>query len=144
MFAVFGSFALLPDRMLAQTGFAMAVAVLLDAVIIRCLIVPAVLRLLGARAWWLSGVLSRRIPPASTSRAAETRTRRPTGPPAGDHPTVTPWASTCSGFSWRTEADRIIGPHNRPERPEEFLMRSARPKSSRCAHSPSNTRHSRF
>jgi RND superfamily putative drug exporter len=62
MFAVFGSFALLPDRMLAQTGFAMAVAVLLDAVIIRCLIVPAVLRLLGDRAWWLPGVLRRWIP----------------------------------------------------------------------------------
>jgi RND superfamily putative drug exporter len=62
MFAVFGSFALLPDRMLAQTGFAMAVAVLLDAVIIRCLIVPAVLRLLGDRAWWLPAVLSRWIP----------------------------------------------------------------------------------
>jgi uncharacterized membrane protein YdfJ with MMPL/SSD domain len=62
MFGVFGSFALLPDRMLAQTGFAMAVAVLLDAIIIRCLIVPAVLRLLGVRAWWLPAVLNRRIP----------------------------------------------------------------------------------
>lgn len=52
MFAVFGSVALLPDRMLAQAGFAMAIAVLLDAVVIRCLMVPAALSVLGARAWW--------------------------------------------------------------------------------------------
>lgn len=55
MVVVFGSFALFPDRMLAQTGFAMAVAVLLDAVVIRCLVVPAVMRLLGRRAWWPGG-----------------------------------------------------------------------------------------
>ena len=59
MFAVFGSFALLPDRMLAQAGFAMAVAVLLDAVVIRCLVVPAAMRLLDARAWWLPHAVGR-------------------------------------------------------------------------------------
>lgn len=62
MFAVFGSFALNPDRMLAQTGFAMAVAVLLDAVIIRCLMVPAVMQLLGRRAWHLPRALDRVLP----------------------------------------------------------------------------------
>jgi RND superfamily putative drug exporter len=62
MCTVFGSIALLPDRMLAQTGFAMAVAVLLDAVVIRCLMVPAVMRLLGDRAWWLPAALDRRLP----------------------------------------------------------------------------------
>jgi RND superfamily putative drug exporter len=62
MFAVFGSFALMPDRMLQQTGFAMAVAVLLDAVVIRCLVVPAVMRLLGDKAWWLPRALERLLP----------------------------------------------------------------------------------
>ena len=62
MFVVFGSFALFPDRMLQQTGFAMAVAVLLDAVVIRCLVVPAVMRLLGTRAWWLPRRLDRWTP----------------------------------------------------------------------------------
>jgi RND superfamily putative drug exporter len=62
MFAVFGSFVLMPDRMLQQTGFAMAVAVLLDAVVIRCLVVPALMRLLGARAWWLPRGLDRLLP----------------------------------------------------------------------------------
>lgn len=62
MVVVFGSFVLFPDRMLQQTGFAMAVAVLLDAVVIRCLIVPALMRLLGAKAWWLPRHLERWIP----------------------------------------------------------------------------------
>lgn len=62
MVVVFGSFALFPDRMLAQTGFTMAVAVLLDAVVIRCLVVPAVMRILGAKAWWLPRMLESRIP----------------------------------------------------------------------------------
>jgi RND superfamily putative drug exporter len=62
MVMVFGAFALAPDRMLAQTGFAMAVAVLLDAVVIRCLVVPAVMRLLGPTAWCLPPMLKRRMP----------------------------------------------------------------------------------
>ncbi|NYJ00852.1 RND superfamily putative drug exporter [Nocardioides thalensis] len=62
MFAVFGAFVLMPDRMLQQTGFAMAVAVLLDAVVVRCLVVPAVMRLLGERAWWLPRFLERLLP----------------------------------------------------------------------------------
>lgn len=62
MFVVFGSFALFPDRMLQQAGFAMAVAVLLDAAVIRCLVVPAIMRLLGPKAWWLPRSLDRALP----------------------------------------------------------------------------------
>jgi RND superfamily putative drug exporter len=52
MVVVFGSFVLAPDRMLQQFGVGLASAVLLDALVIRCLVVPAVLRLLGTKAWW--------------------------------------------------------------------------------------------
>jgi DNA-binding response OmpR family regulator len=62
MVVVFGAFLLDPSRMLQQFGLGLAVAVLLDAVVIRCLIVPAVMRLLGARAWWLPAGLERRLP----------------------------------------------------------------------------------
>lgn len=62
MFVVFGSFALVPDRMLAQSGFAMAFGVLVDAVVIRSLMVPAVMSLLGDRAWGLPAVLDRWLP----------------------------------------------------------------------------------
>jgi RND superfamily putative drug exporter len=62
MVVVFGAFWFSPDRMLQEMGFVMAVAVLLDAVVIRCLVVPAVMRLLGARAWWLPRWLDRILP----------------------------------------------------------------------------------
>ncbi|QKV78430.1 MMPL family transporter [Amycolatopsis sp. Hca4] len=62
MVLVFGAFLLDPSRMLAQFGLGLAVAVLLDALVIRCLLVPAIMRLLGARAWWLPRWLDRRLP----------------------------------------------------------------------------------
>ncbi len=62
MVVVFGAFLFSPDRMLKQFGLGLAVAVLLDAVIIRCLILPAVMQLLGKRAWWLPNWLSRLVP----------------------------------------------------------------------------------
>jgi RND superfamily putative drug exporter len=62
MVLVFGAFLLDPSRMLAQFGLGLAVAVLLDALVIRCLLVPAIMRLLGERAWWLPKWLDRRLP----------------------------------------------------------------------------------
>jgi RND superfamily putative drug exporter len=62
MVVVFGAFLLSPDRMLRQFGLGLATAVLLDAVVIRCLIVPAVMQLLGRHAWWLPAPLARRLP----------------------------------------------------------------------------------
>lgn len=59
---VFGGFVLAPDRMLQQFGVGLASAVLLDALVIRCLVVPAVLRLLGERAWWAPRWLQRAMP----------------------------------------------------------------------------------
>ncbi|MGC7096973.1 MMPL family transporter [Amycolatopsis lurida] len=68
MIVVFGAFVLSSDRMLQQFGLGLAVAVLLDAVVIRCLIVPAVMRLFGARAWWLPSWLDRRLPRVALER----------------------------------------------------------------------------
>ncbi|MFC6158021.1 MMPL family transporter [Kribbella jiaozuonensis] len=62
MIVVFAAFLLSPDRMLKQFGLGLATAVLLDALLIRCIIVPAVLRLMGNRAWWLPRWLDRALP----------------------------------------------------------------------------------
>jgi len=61
-FVVFGAFVLSPERMLQQFGLGLAVAILLDAFVVRCLILPAVMGLLGDRAWWMPGWLGRRLP----------------------------------------------------------------------------------
>jgi RND superfamily putative drug exporter len=68
MIVVFAAFLLSPDRMLQQFGLGLAIAVLLDALLIRCVIVPAVLRLFGDRAWWLPRGLDRVLPKIALER----------------------------------------------------------------------------
>jgi putative drug exporter of the RND superfamily len=68
MVVVFGAFLLDPSRMLKQFGLGLAVAVLLDALVIRCLLVPAVMQLLGTRAWWLPAWIGRRLPRVALER----------------------------------------------------------------------------
>ncbi|MFC7302621.1 MMPL family transporter [Streptomyces monticola] len=68
MIVVFAAFMLSPDRMLQQFGLGLAVAILLDAVVIRCLIVPAVMQLFGTRAWWLPSWLRRLLPKVELER----------------------------------------------------------------------------
>lgn len=70
MIVVFAAFILSPDRMLQQFGLGLAVAILLDALVIRCLIVPAAMQLLGRRAWWLPGRLRTLLPKVELERRA--------------------------------------------------------------------------
>ncbi len=63
MVLVFGSFILQDDPTIKQFGLGMSVAVLLDATIVRCLLVPSLMVILGARNWWLPGWLDRILPP---------------------------------------------------------------------------------
>ncbi len=62
MVAIFGSFMTADLLELKQLGFALAVAIALDATLIRLVLVPAVMRLLGARNWWLPAWLARVLP----------------------------------------------------------------------------------
>ncbi|WP_345733026.1 MMPL family transporter [Cryptosporangium minutisporangium] len=62
MIVVFGSFVLSGDRMLGEMGLGLAAAVLVDALAVRCLVVPAVFALAGDRAWWLPRRLDARLP----------------------------------------------------------------------------------
>jgi RND superfamily putative drug exporter len=58
MVSVFVSFMFLHLLEVKQMGFALAVAVLLDAIVVRAMILPALLTLLGRSAWWPSKPLS--------------------------------------------------------------------------------------
>jgi RND superfamily putative drug exporter len=62
MICVFGSFVLDASPTVKQCGVGMAVAVAIDATLIRCLVVPASLVLAGRAAWWLPGGLDRALP----------------------------------------------------------------------------------
>ena len=62
MVAVFFTFALSGPLPPKEMGIILGVAVLLDAALVRLLLVPVVLRLLGDRAWWLPKALDRVLP----------------------------------------------------------------------------------
>lgn len=79
MICVFLSFMLGNERVLKEFGFGLAVAVLLDAIVVRCVMLPAVLELLGERTWWLPHWLDQRLPHINIegSEARELLTKRP-------------------------------------------------------------------
>ena len=62
MVSVFCAFILNGDPNIKQFGVGMAAAVAIDATVVRCVLVPGVMRLLGDRAWWLPGWLDRIVP----------------------------------------------------------------------------------
>ena len=62
MTAVFGAFVLDVDPVVKSIGLSLAVGVLADAFIVRLTLVPAVMALLGRRAWWLPKRLGRVVP----------------------------------------------------------------------------------
>ena len=65
MFCVFAAFALGDDRQLKLFGLGLAIAVLIDATIVRMVLVPATMELLGDRNWWLPKWLDRILPQIS-------------------------------------------------------------------------------
>ncbi|MEW2620699.1 MMPL family transporter [Streptomyces sp. NPDC048106] len=62
MIAVFSGFIGSSESMVKMIGFGLAIAVFFDAFVVRMAIVPAVLALLGKRAWWLPKWLDRILP----------------------------------------------------------------------------------
>jgi RND superfamily putative drug exporter len=83
MVTVFASFMLGEDRVIKLFGLGLASAVFIDAVIIRSALVPAIMQLLGRRAWWLPDWLDRACPTLHVEPAE--------GDPAptGEHPVIT-------------------------------------------------------
>ncbi len=74
MIVVFSAFALGPERVIKEFGLGLAMAVLLDALIIRCLLVPALMQVIGRYAWWSPSWLDRAAAAArDRARVASTR-----------------------------------------------------------------------
>ena len=62
MVCVFGSFVFGDEHALQVFGLGLAVAVLVDATIVRLVLVPATMELLGDRNWWIPRWLDRILP----------------------------------------------------------------------------------
>jgi RND superfamily putative drug exporter len=62
MVCVFTSFVLNGDPVVKEFGVGLAVAIAIDSTLVRCLLVPAVMVLLGKRAWWLPAWMERIVP----------------------------------------------------------------------------------
>jgi RND superfamily putative drug exporter len=62
MICVFLAFVLGPELIIKQIGLGLAAAILIDATLIRMVLVPSTMELLGHRNWWLPGWLDRALP----------------------------------------------------------------------------------
>jgi RND superfamily putative drug exporter len=62
MILVFGSFLLAGQRVIAEFGIGLASAVFLDAFVLRTVLVPAVMHIIGDRNWWVPKALDRALP----------------------------------------------------------------------------------
>jgi putative drug exporter of the RND superfamily len=93
MIAVFTSFVLNPNPTVKMLAIGMAFAVLIDASLVRMILVPAIMSLLGARAWWLPRWLQPLVPNLQLESAVAVPEPRPAAPPeqvAKDEPPAKP------------------------------------------------------
>ncbi|MDA1360343.1 MMPL family transporter [Glycomyces luteolus] len=70
MIAVFGGFVFSHSAMIRPIGFALAFGVLVDAFLVRMLIIPALMHLFGDKVWWLPKWLDRLLPDVDVEGAA--------------------------------------------------------------------------
>src|SRR5699024_9650115 len=89
MISVFSAFMLQPDNLIKSMGFALACAVLLDAFVVRMVLIPALMFLLGDRAWRMPRWLDQLLPNVDVEGEALTR-RTSEEVPAAAEPEPTP------------------------------------------------------
>ncbi|MGH2993511.1 MAG: MMPL family transporter, partial [Solirubrobacterales bacterium] len=77
MVVVFLAFLAAPDVFLKLFGIGLAVAIFLDATVVRMVLVPAVMQLLGSRNWWIPNWLERILPRLDVERRAVGAEGRP-------------------------------------------------------------------
>jgi RND superfamily putative drug exporter len=94
MVFVFGSFVLNGDPTVKQFGIGLAVAVILDATVVRCLLVPAVMVLVGKANWYMPRWLEPLVPRISIE-GAEFFERR--GRPGAPEPAPAPALAGVAG-----------------------------------------------
>jgi len=81
MVCVFGAFVLVPERALKLIGFGLAIAVFIDATVVRLVLVPSVMELMGKANWWAPSWLARILPRIRVESGPEAA---PARAPGGD------------------------------------------------------------
>ena len=71
MVSVFAGFIFNHDATIQAIGFGLAIGIFIDAFLVRMTIVPAIMTLLGKRAWWLPKWLDKRLPHISIEGEAD-------------------------------------------------------------------------
>jgi RND superfamily putative drug exporter len=80
MVALFSSFVLGDERIIKLIGLGLAVAVLVDATLVRMLLVPATMELLGRANWWLPRWLGAMLPTVNVEESPSLTSVVPGGP----------------------------------------------------------------
>ncbi|RKQ35292.1 MMPL family transporter [Kocuria tytonis] len=86
MISVFAGFIFADLAMIRPIGFALAGGVLLDAFVVRMLLIPAVMRLLGEKAWWIPRWLDRILPHVDVEGESLARERAGSAGAVADSP----------------------------------------------------------
>ncbi|MET8829644.1 MMPL family transporter [Streptomyces sp. NPDC004610] len=113
MISVFLAFVLSGDRVIAMFGIALAAAVALDAFVLRTLLVPALMHLLGGANWWLPKALDRRLPRISIE-PPECR-QRSLSPPDPIHERLSAVAEQFEGQGFEGQGFEGQGTERRPD-----------------------------
>ncbi|MFJ8843388.1 MMPL family transporter [Streptomyces cyaneofuscatus] len=79
MVSVFAAFVISDNIVVKMLGLGLAASVLIDATVVRLLLVPAVMTLLGRSAWWIPGPLDRILPHLDAEGSAQESERSPGG-----------------------------------------------------------------
>ncbi|TBN58385.1 MMPL family transporter [Glaciihabitans arcticus] len=90
MISVFGGFIFSESAMIRSVGFGLAIGVLFDAFIVRMLLMPALMLLLGRSAWWLPRWLDRLLPNVDVEGAALERRHHAVAPTETPEPVTAP------------------------------------------------------
>ncbi|MFF3994791.1 MMPL family transporter [Streptomyces cyaneofuscatus] len=79
MVSVFAAFIISDNIVVKMLGLGLAASVLIDATVVRLLLVPAVMTLLGRSAWWIPGPLDRILPHLDAEGGAQESEQSPGG-----------------------------------------------------------------
>ncbi len=132
MIAVFMSFVFGDERVLKPMGLGLASAIFVDATIVRLVLVPSTMELLGDRNWWIPTWLDRLLPElhaqGDTDAAVIAPPEGPAGEPSGideGHTEVVPMSSEVEPVSSELEPGNSP-PDDRAREPDRWAVRAFR------------------